>query len=193
MNKLLVGMISGFAATAPMSAVMIVMHRMLPWMQRYPLPPRKVTMNVARALGIKQGMSEPQREAATVAAHFGYGAGMGGIYATFADRLPASPISSGVVWGLIVWAGSYLGLLPSLGLHESATDHPQQRNWLMIIAHVVWGASLGAILKWALQSDASPRRSASPHGQAARPSRSSRPASARRNTRTPRRAAATRS
>ena len=145
MNKIISGAISGFAATAPMTAAMLLMHRMLPPPQRYALPPRKVTMRFAKAVGVKQEMSEPQRKAATIAAHFGYGAAMGGIYSTFADKVPAPRVVTGIGWGLIVWAASYLGLLPGLGLHESATDHPTERNWLMVIAHVIWGASLGAM------------------------------------------------
>src|SRR4051812_11468414 len=98
MNKLISGAVNGFAATAPMSAGMIVMHRMLPLTQRYALPPRKVTMNVAKTFGIKREMSESQRKAATVGAHFAYGAGMGGIYASFADKIPAPKIASGIAW-----------------------------------------------------------------------------------------------
>src|SRR5438874_2006413 len=112
MNKIVSGAVSGFAATAPMTAAMIVMHRMLPPTQRYPLPPRKVTMRFAKAAGVKHAMSEPQRNAATIAAHFGYGAAMGGIYSSFADKVPAPRVATGIGWGLVVWAASYLGLLP---------------------------------------------------------------------------------
>jgi len=47
----------------------------------------------------------------------------------------------------MVWGGSYLGLLPSLGILRPATDHPAQRNALMIAAHLVWGATLGGALQ----------------------------------------------
>ena len=147
MNKILAGAASGFAATAPMTAAMLVMHRMLPAHQRYALPPRKVTMNVARTLSIKHKMDREEKDAATIAAHFGYGTAMGGIYSTFADQVPAPRVATGIGWGLIVWAASYLGLLPGLELHESAKDHPAERNILMILAHVVWGATLGIMME----------------------------------------------
>jgi putative membrane protein len=51
----------------------------------------------------------------------------------------------GIGFGLLVWAGSYLGLLPALGLLSPATQHAPQRNLLMIAAHLVWGAVLGAV------------------------------------------------
>ena len=102
-------------------------------------------MNLARALGIRHEMNKPQRDAATVAAHFGYGTAMGGIYGALADHVPGPRAVSGIGWGLFVWAASYLGLLPALNLHEPATRHPRRRNILMIIAHIIWGATLGVL------------------------------------------------
>jgi uncharacterized membrane protein YagU involved in acid resistance len=145
MNKIVAGMIGGFVATAPMTAVMVALHRKLPARERYPLPPRKVTMNVADTLQVKHAMDEDDRFAATIAAHFGYGAGAGAVYGAFADRVPGPAAAKGIGWGMIVWSGSYLGLLPALGLHEPATRHPVHRNLLMITAHVVWGATLGVV------------------------------------------------
>jgi hypothetical protein len=57
-----------------------------------------------------------------------------------AGRCPGNRLS------LIVWATSYLGLLPATGLHEPATEHPREWNILMILAHVVRGGSLGLLL-----------------------------------------------
>ena len=138
-------MLAGVVATAPMTAAMLAMHRMLPPRERYPLPPRRVTMNVAGAARVRHHMDEPQRLGATVAAHFGYGAAMGGIFAALHRKAPGPVVAKGIAWGLIVWSVSYLGLLPALRLHRPATREPGGRNALMIIAHVVWGATLGAL------------------------------------------------
>jgi uncharacterized membrane protein YagU involved in acid resistance len=146
MNKIVAGTLAGLTATAPMTAAMIAMHKALPAHERYPLPPRKVTMRAARKVGVKKKLDGPEREAATLAAHFGYGAAMGGIFAMLAPRAPGRPIPKGIAWGLIVWATSYLGLLPATGLHEPATRHPRERNLLMILAHIIWGGSLGLLL-----------------------------------------------
>ena len=50
------------------------------------------------------------------------------------------------LYGLAVWAGSYLGLLPALGIMSPATDHPLRRTALMIAAHLVWGSALGTFV-----------------------------------------------
>jgi putative membrane protein len=52
----------------------------------------------------------------------------------------------GSLFGLIVWSGSYLGLLPGLEILSPATRHPAGRNALMIIAHIVWGSTLGVLV-----------------------------------------------
>ena len=159
MNKILAGALAGFAATGPMTAAMILMHRRLPVQQRYPLPPRRITMNFADMIDAKHEMSQTQRTAVTIAAHFGYGSAMGAAYSSFTDRLPGPPIAKGIGWGMIVWAGSYLGALPTFDLHEPATREPAGRNLLMIAAHVIWGATLGWLTEaWADRSRTHRRR-----------------------------------
>lgn len=139
---------AGLAATVPMTLAMAAMHRRLPARQRYPLPPRQVTMNAARKAGVEpsRDLDEQERVGLTMLAHFGYGAAVGALYGPMAPKsLPAS-ILGGVGWGLAVWAGSYLGLLPALNLLSPATRHPARRNALMIAAHVVWGAATGVLV-----------------------------------------------
>src|SRR3954452_17567083 len=98
MNKIVAGTLAGLTATAPMTAAMIAMHKALPAHERYPLPPRKVTMSAARKAGVKKKLDEPERKAATLAAHFGYGAAMGGLFAMLAPRAPGRPIPKGIAW-----------------------------------------------------------------------------------------------
>jgi uncharacterized membrane protein YagU involved in acid resistance len=145
MARLLSGLTAGLAATVPMTAVMIGMHQQLPRRQRYPLPPRRITMRVLEKAGVKRYVDEPARFGLTMLAHFGYGASVGGIFGLLAPRDTSRSIAAGIGYGLLVWAGSYLGLLPSLGLHRPATREPSERNLLMIAAHIVWGAALGAL------------------------------------------------
>jgi uncharacterized membrane protein YagU involved in acid resistance len=88
-------------------------------------------------------MNKPQRVGATLIMHFGYGSNMGMLYALLSCRVPLPPALKGAIFGLLVWAGSYLGIAPTLELSEAAPKQPWQRNMLMIGAHLVWGTALG--------------------------------------------------
>jgi hypothetical protein len=145
LGKTLAGAAAGLAATVPMTAAMMGLHRGLPADERYPLPPRRITMRAAKKAGIKHWLDEPQKRGVTLAAHFGYGTAAGIIFGLIAPRRAAEAIPAGIGFGLLVWSASYLGLLPALDLHPPATRDTVRRNALMIAAHVVWGASLGAV------------------------------------------------
>jgi hypothetical protein len=144
-NQLATGAAAGLLATVPMTAAMVAMHRRLPAWQRYALPPRRITMRAAGKVGLRSRMDEPHRTAATLAAHFGYGAAVGALLGAFAPRGPARAAAAGAGFGLLVWAASYLGLMPALDLHPPATRDTARRNALMVLAHLLWGASAGAV------------------------------------------------
>ena len=148
MDSRLAASVAGAAATVPMTAVMVALHQILPGEPPSALPPRIITENAADAAGgarMMGDMSEPQRKAATLTAHFGMGAAAGTAYMPFAGKSGLPPAAEGALFGLAVWGGSYLGMMPATGLYRSATNDPPARNALMIAAHLVWGASLGII------------------------------------------------
>lgn len=124
---------------------MVGLHRALPGADREPLPPRQITENAAAEAGVDHKLDEDDRTTATAAAHFGYGATVGAAYVPMAGKSGLHPAAEGALYGLAVWGGSYLGLMPASGLYKSATEEPVARNVMMIAAHVVWGASLGVV------------------------------------------------
>lgn len=126
-----------------MTAAMEVGADHLPRYERYPLPPRIITRQLASKVGIDADLDDASTKIATIVAHFGYGTTMGAIYGAITPRNWTGP-TTGVAFGMAVWAGSYLGALPALGILTPATKHPVRRNLLMIAAHVVWGSALGA-------------------------------------------------
>ena len=144
-SSMLTGLIAGLTATAPMTVAMEAMHRRLPDRERWPLPPRQITARVADSAGVLEKLDEHARRDLTMMAHFGYGAAMGSIYASTLHRAPGSSAIKGAAFGLGVWAGSYLGLLPAAGILSPATRHPARRNALMVAAHLVWGITTGLI------------------------------------------------
>lgn len=139
-TRLLYGGIAGLAATMVMTSVMARLHRRLPEEERYPLPPREITERVT-------GGADGKVRDRAMAAHFLYGAACGAALAAFRPR--GGP-AEGALAGLAIWAGSYFGWVPGLGILRPASAHPARRNALMITAHLVWGtaaaASLGELL-----------------------------------------------
>ena len=146
MNPVIAGSMAGLAATAPMTVVMKSLHSQLPARERYPLPPKQITRELAEEAGVGDlTRGGPEWGAATYASHFGYGAVGGAAYGAMAPHLPGHPVLKGVGFGLAVWTVSYLGWLPAAGILPSATREPARRDALMIAAHVVWGGVTGLL------------------------------------------------
>jgi uncharacterized membrane protein YagU involved in acid resistance len=122
---------------------MRAIHRHLPSAERYPLPPREI-IEGGLPEPAKAALGEQGRQTATVAAHFGYGALSGAAYGAAGFR---GGILGGALYGVLVWAGSYFGLMPGLGILAPAQRHPANRNLLMIGAHLVWGGTLALTLR----------------------------------------------
>jgi hypothetical protein len=138
------GAVAGVLATIPMTAMMLQAHRRLPAHERYALPPETITSEFAESVGAQSLQHDPGLTLATGAAHLAYGAVAGSLYKAGLGAASGNPVA-GLTYGVGVWAISYLGLMPALGLHESAIKHPWRRNLLMVAAHIIWGTSLAGI------------------------------------------------
>lgn len=138
-----IGSVAGIIATIPMTLFMMLMQQVLPKWQKYALPPERITTELAKRAEVGKHMNKSQRVGATLLMHFGYGSNMGMLYAPLARKIHLPPALKGAIFGLLVWAGSYLGIAPTLELSEAAPKQPLQRNMLMIGAHLVWGTTLG--------------------------------------------------
>lgn len=139
------GTFAGLAATIPMTASMLAMYRWLPWWQQASLPPHEVTSNTLDAIGLEE-IDEKHHKAATLVGHFFYGAVTGSFY-PLVHKLPAPTLFKGILFGLGVWAISYLGWLPAADMLEPANQRPLRRNLLMIVAHAIWGTSTGILFE----------------------------------------------
>lgn len=146
MHRMLIGAAAGAAATLPMTIAMETLHERLPGEPARPLPPREITEGVAAQTGVQDDLHEGEKEALTLAAHVGYGAGCGALFGLVAPRNPAAAVTAGVAFGVAVWAASYLGWLPATGVRHHPKHDPPARTGLMIAAHVVYGAATGAFV-----------------------------------------------
>lgn len=136
----MIGAASGFAATGPMTAFMLVAHR-LGWTGRE--GPEAIVQEGLDTTGVER--DRRQELAAIIAAHFAFGTGSGVVYATLARRLGglAGPIRSGVVFGVALWAANYQGWVPAAGILPPASRDRSDRQARLFWAHVVYGSVLG--------------------------------------------------
>lgn len=145
--SLVKGAAAGFIGTGPMTVFMLLTQRFLPKGQRYTLPPEIITQELAHRAHVRHHMNKQAILSATMVSHFGYGATMGLLYSPLEKLVPLPSMLKGVIFGVFVWAASYLGLLPLIGMSESGQKEPARRNLMMIAAHIVWGAAMGAVAK----------------------------------------------
>lgn len=140
-TRLVLGALAGLTGTAAMTAAMARLQQRLPAPERYPLPPREITGVV---MGERRGERRDGVGDWAVLAHFAFGAVAGALLA--AARVPARPVPM-MAAGVGVWAGSYFGWVPAMGILKPASDHPARRNALMAGVHLVWGAATALTLR----------------------------------------------
>jgi uncharacterized membrane protein YagU involved in acid resistance len=141
MQKLVAGALGGALAGAPMAVAMKAMQQSAPSARRRALPPKEITLALARRIGLAHQLDHRGRNATTAAAHIGYGSAAGALYPYVSRVLPGPTLLKGALFGAGLWAGSYLGWLPATGILRSATREPAGRNAMMIGAHLVWGVA----------------------------------------------------
>lgn len=139
----LIGAAAGGVATIPMTLFMLAMHKILPHWQKGALPPEKITAEMAERASVS--VDKPQLLGSSLAAHLGYGATMGSLYMNITRKWAVHPLLKGCLFGLGIWAGSYMGWLPAAKFAAAGTNETKERNILMIIAHLIWGGVTGVV------------------------------------------------
>ncbi len=134
------GVAAGLVGTTAMTAAMDGLERLLPPGEHEPIEPRQITDVLLCRGGLADSLTDEQKAALALASHFGYGATMGAMYGMFGRRLPLPSAARGAAFGLAVWAASYVGWLPALGILPPPPRRPAGRNGLLIATHLVWGA-----------------------------------------------------
>lgn len=138
------GAIAGTVATLAHTAVMAFAAR------RGTLgepPPKKITRGALRAVAPEAARHEPALNGATVLMHVGFGAAMGALYASLAPRRAQGSVPLGLAFGTAVWAVSYMGWVPALGLMPTPQHDRRGRPTAMIGAHLAFGAALALTLR----------------------------------------------
>ncbi|MGI8876821.1 MAG: DUF6789 family protein [Egibacteraceae bacterium] len=144
-RRAITGGVAGSGATVFMSAFMWAAQRLGVMGEQ---PPRRITRGTLRRGGVRPSDADTER-ALSSAAHVGFGATAGALYAVVAPRSLRwwRRLGAGVGYGLTVWAVSYKGLLPAAGLMPDPEHDRAGRPTAMIVAHVVYGAALATLLR----------------------------------------------
>jgi len=146
-TDVLIGAGAGLIATIPMTMAMEGLHLVLPGEPDSPFPPREIIEGLYEHLGADDDIEDEHLGQMTFLLHYAYGGIAGAMFPFVAPRRLPAAIGAGVVYGLAVWSGSYRGLLPATGVRHHARHDTARRTAMMIAAHVVWGATLGLVLR----------------------------------------------
>lgn len=138
------GAVGGIAGTAAMSVLMLAG-------QESGLMPRQPPEDVTEAALDAAGMaprSEAALDAVTVLAHFGFGAACGAVFGLLHRRLglPIPAAVHGTIFGGLVWAAMYEVGIPALGILPPPERDRTGRSAVMVPAHLLYGAVLGAVV-----------------------------------------------
>ena len=120
---------------------MLVAQR-LGWMEKQ--PPERIVEAALDAADVDT-TTDASEDVLAVASHYAFGIGGGVLFSVLhaRRRLPGPAIVHGVVFGMMVWALSYLGWIPGLGILPPAHHDRPGRRRTMLLGHVVYGAVLG--------------------------------------------------
>ncbi len=139
MNTLLRGATVGAIATGTMSSVIAVAK--LAGLVHL-APPKQITKRAGKKVGVDLSkLPEPAFRTLWLSAHLGYGTTCGVGYALVQRYLPGGTVIRGLIFGEALWAISYLGVMPGLGLYPSPEDDSSSRTAVMIAAHAVYGVT----------------------------------------------------
>jgi len=148
MKQIGMGLLSGLAGTAALTAVAQIERRALPWGQKHnALFPHKVVKTAENYLGLRGRLSGGQQTAAIHASSFAYGTLMGTLYGWSAPKLNVSPFISGPLFGLGLWAIGLSGWVPAFGAERPPWKKSPMHAMMPILSHLAYGLAAGAILQ----------------------------------------------
>lgn len=73
--------------------------------------------------------------------HYAFGAGVGALYGGLASVMPRVTRGLGLPFGVAVWLGAHVIMVPALGLAPPPTRQPLPKEALELVMHLVYGAT----------------------------------------------------
>lgn len=141
---LLRGALAGMAGTAAMTLMMRkVAPKVIPAeMRPDEFVPKKAVEWAEEQAGESHALTESQEMKVAMAAHFTYGSGNGALYGLLRSRLDGLPAPlMGALFGVALWAVSFEGWMPALGVMEAPTEKSPRKVPMPVMAHLVYGVT----------------------------------------------------
>lgn len=137
--------LAGIVATGAMSLVMAAGKAA--GLMETP-PPKHITGRAAQKIGLSPRRApQPAFTLAWLVGHLAYGAGAGIVYGAVRTVLPRQRPVAGSLYGIALWAVSYLGLMPAMGLYPFAANDSTTRQATMVVAHEAYGGTLAYLTR----------------------------------------------
>jgi hypothetical protein len=145
------GFKAGLVATTTMTAAMFALQK-AGLLGR--MPPRLLTERTLGRFGLRRKTSKPTRRVLTALMHCGFGGTMGAIFEVTRSAIAVrrgrvgslgAVVGAGTAFGALIWTVSYAGWIPALGLMPRPSKDRPGRPTSMILAHLIFGATLGRV------------------------------------------------
>lgn len=143
LRALVDGTTGGCLGTIAMSIVMVVAQKVGVLGGQ---PPAHIAGAGLDALGVRRTGKE--QAALAVVLHVVFGSACGALFGLLSRRLrvPLAPSLQGIVFASLVWATSYNGWIPALGIMPPPARDRPGRPVAMVLAHWVYGVILGIVV-----------------------------------------------
>jgi uncharacterized membrane protein YagU involved in acid resistance len=138
----IVGLVGGLLAAGAMSVAHRILSDLDPKAESPSPKPEDPTVTVARAATGLAGytLAEHQKPRAGAAVHYAFGAVVGAVYGAVAEIAPIVTTAFGVPFGIGVWFGAHVVVVPAMGLSDPPTRQPVGKEAEEFGLHVVYGA-----------------------------------------------------
>lgn len=140
MKGLVRGGVASSIATIAMSVVMFAGKRA--GLLKTPSPKEILGRAAQQTDSVPLPHSTKSFDITWLAAHAGYGASAGVVYAIVRPILPGTTVLPGLLYGAGLWGFGCLGILPTLGLYPWPSEDSDSRKAVMIAAHLAYGTTV---------------------------------------------------
>jgi putative membrane protein len=99
-----------------------------------------VTVANGIAVALRRPLPADKKPLAGSIVHYAFGASVGGLYGGLATVVPRATVALGLPFGVAVWLGAHVIMVPALGLAAPPTRQPPLKEAFEFVSHLVYGA-----------------------------------------------------